>query len=37
VTVTPHGTIVAPDAPGIGFELNRQRIEKLAVRKEEIK
>jgi O-succinylbenzoate synthase len=37
VTVTPLGTIVAPDAPGLGFEINRERIEKLTVRKEEIK
>jgi o-succinylbenzoate synthase len=36
VTVTPNGTIIAPDAPGIGFEIKRERIEKLTVRKEEI-
>lgn len=36
VTVTPQGTIIAPDAPGIGFEIKRERIEKLTVRKEEI-
>jgi O-succinylbenzoate synthase len=34
VTVTPRGTILAPDAPGIGFELKRERIESLTVRKE---
>jgi O-succinylbenzoate synthase len=34
VTVTPKGTISAPDAPGIGFEIKRERIEKLTVRKE---
>ncbi len=37
VTVTLNGTITAPDAPGIGFEIKRERIEKLTVRKEEIK
>jgi O-succinylbenzoate synthase len=37
VTVTPHGTIVAPDSPGIGFEVKGERIEGLTVRKEEIK
>jgi O-succinylbenzoate synthase len=36
VTVTPSGTIVAPDGPGIGFEVNSRRIEKLTVRKEVI-
>ena len=34
VTVTSHGTIIAPDAPGIGFEIKRERVEKLTVRKE---
>jgi O-succinylbenzoate synthase len=34
VTVTEHGTIIAPDAPGIGFEIKRERIESLTVRKE---
>lgn len=34
VTVTPHGTIVAPEAPGIGFEVNREKIEALTVRSE---
>lgn len=32
VTVTPQGTIIAPDAPGIGFELKRERIDSLTVR-----
>src|ERR1051325_356098 len=32
VEVTPQGTIVAPEKPGIGFEVKRDRIEKLAVR-----
>jgi O-succinylbenzoate synthase len=36
VTVTENGTIIAPDAPGIGFEINRERIETLTVRKEEV-
>jgi O-succinylbenzoate synthase len=36
VTVTSNGTIIAPDAPGLGFELKRERIESLTVRKEEI-
>ena len=33
VEVTPHGTIIAPEAPGIGFEVKRDRIDKLAVRR----
>ncbi|HEX8708662.1 MAG TPA: o-succinylbenzoate synthase [Pyrinomonadaceae bacterium] len=36
VTVTPRGTIVAPDAPGIGYQINRGRIEALTVRKESL-
>ncbi|HEX8844236.1 MAG TPA: o-succinylbenzoate synthase [Pyrinomonadaceae bacterium] len=36
VTVTPRGTIVAPDAPGIGFEIKEGRIDSLTVRKETI-
>jgi O-succinylbenzoate synthase len=36
VTVTTRGTIIAPDAPGIGFEINRERIDRLTVRKEVI-
>ena len=35
VTVTPRGTIVAPDAPGLGFEVKRERVESLTVRKYE--
>src|SRR5919205_260626 len=31
VEVTPRGTIIAPDAPGIGYEVKRDRIDKLAV------
>ena len=36
VTVTPVGTIVAPEAPGLGFDIKRERIERLTVRQEEI-
>jgi O-succinylbenzoate synthase len=34
VTVTSAGTIRAPDAPGIGFEVIRDRVDSLTVRKE---
>ncbi|MBA2646650.1 MAG: o-succinylbenzoate synthase [Pyrinomonadaceae bacterium] len=34
VTVTPHGTIVAPDRPGIGYEINGDRVKALTVRRE---
>jgi len=34
VTVTPHGTIAAPDRPGIGFEVRRDLVERLTVRSE---
>lgn len=34
VTVSARGTINAPDAPGIGFEIKRERIEALTVRRE---
>jgi O-succinylbenzoate synthase len=33
VEVSSTGTITAPDGPGIGFEVRRERIEKLAVRR----
>ena len=33
VEVSPQGTITAPEEPGIGFEVKRDRIEKLSVRK----
>src|SRR5688572_14078435 len=33
VEVSASGTITAPDAPGIGFEIKRERIEKATVRK----
>jgi len=36
VTVTPGGTIKAPDKPGIGFEVNRARVDRLTVRSETI-
>ena len=34
VTVTTRGTIRAPEAPGIGFEVKRARVEALTVRAE---
>jgi O-succinylbenzoate synthase len=34
VTVTPRGTIAAPDAPGLGFEIKRGLVERLTVRRE---
>lgn len=37
VTVSPRGTIAAPARPGIGFEVNHARIDKFAVRSEQIK
>jgi O-succinylbenzoate synthase len=37
VEVSVNGTITAPDKAGIGFEVKRDRIDKLAVRKELIK
>jgi O-succinylbenzoate synthase len=36
VTVSAGGTIAAPEGPGIGFEPNPSRIEKLTVRQETI-
>ncbi|HTV60288.1 MAG TPA: o-succinylbenzoate synthase [Verrucomicrobiae bacterium] len=36
VEVTPRGTILAPDTPGLGFAPRRDRIESLAVRSEVI-
>lgn len=32
VLVSPQGTITAPDAPGIGFEVRRERVGNLSVR-----
>ena len=37
VTVTPRGTIIAPNAPGLGFEIKSDRINSLTVRKEIIR
>jgi O-succinylbenzoate synthase len=37
VTVTPAGTIKAPDGPGIGFEVKRDLVESLTVRSETLK
>lgn len=37
VEVTPNGTIIAPEKPGIGFEVKRDRIDKITARKENIK
>jgi O-succinylbenzoate synthase len=37
VTVNPSGTINAPDAPGLGFEIKSERIEALTIRREVIK
>jgi o-succinylbenzoate synthase len=37
VTVSSRGTITAPDKPGIGFDVNLDRINKVTVRKETIK
>jgi O-succinylbenzoate synthase len=37
VEVTKNGSIIAPEKTGIGFEVVRERIDKLAVRKIEIK
>jgi o-succinylbenzoate synthase len=36
VTVTAQGTIVSPEKPGLGFDLNMARIDSLTVRKETI-
>jgi O-succinylbenzoate synthase len=36
VRVSAQGTIMAPEAPGIGFNLNRRRIDALTVRKQTI-
>ncbi|HKG13044.1 MAG TPA: enolase C-terminal domain-like protein, partial [Pyrinomonadaceae bacterium] len=37
VTVTPAGTIRAPDGPGIGFEVKRGLVESLTVRSETLR
>jgi len=36
VTITSRGTIVAPEKPGLGFEVNTERIDSLTVRKQSI-
>ena len=36
VTVTPQGTIAAPDGPGLGYEVNLRYVESLTVRKQTI-
>lgn len=36
VTVTRRGTIEVPTKPGIGYEVNEQRVESLTVRRQEI-
>ena len=36
VTVTARGTIFAPEKPGLGFDINRDRIDSLTIRKETI-
>jgi O-succinylbenzoate synthase len=36
VTVTAHGTIAAPDKPGIGFDIKTALIDKLTVRSETV-
>jgi O-succinylbenzoate synthase len=36
VTVSARGTITAPNKPGIGFEVNRARIDRLTVRRERV-
>jgi O-succinylbenzoate synthase len=37
VKVSANGTIIAPESPGIGFEVKRSLIEKLSVRKATVK
>jgi o-succinylbenzoate synthase len=34
VEVTARGTIIVSDAPGLGYEVNRERVERLTVRRE---
>jgi len=36
VTITPSGTIVAPEKAGLGFDINEARVESLTIRKETI-
>jgi O-succinylbenzoate synthase len=37
VEVTSRGTIIAPEKPGIGFEVKRDRIDKVTVKSTIIK
>jgi O-succinylbenzoate synthase len=37
VEVTPRGTIIAPEGPGTGYEIRRDRVESLTVRSENLK
>ena len=37
VTVSPRGTIQVPEGPGLGYEVNLERIESLTVRRATIK
>ena len=37
VEVSPEGTLRVPDTPGLGFAVNKERIEKLTVKQEEWK
>ncbi len=37
VEVTPQGTIIAPEKAGIGFDVKRDRIDEIIVRKKELK
>jgi L-alanine-DL-glutamate epimerase-like enolase superfamily enzyme len=34
VEVTPRGTILVPEEPGFGYEVDRELIEQLTARKE---
>jgi o-succinylbenzoate synthase len=36
VTITPRGTILAPEKPGLGFDVNLARIDSLTIRKETV-
>ena len=37
VTVSPRGTISAPDKPGIGYKVNNARVAELSIRKETVR
>jgi len=37
VTVSAQGTIAVPDGPGIGFQVNEQRVQSLMKRREEVR